>query len=86
MNRKENKMMDDVPFLLIAFVGFYIVFEIIEKIGNRRHRDKPPENKDPFDSTLGEREDRSTEKGELTERENLTERGIRLPKSKPSKK
>ena len=71
--------MDDIPFLLIAFVGFYIVFEMIEKISNRRHRKKPPENKKPFDPTLGEKE-------ELKERENLTERGIRIPKSKPNKK
>ncbi len=83
--------MDDILFLLIALVGFYIVFEMIEKIGNRKHRYKPPEN--PSHSTPTEMENISAEKGERTEQEvippwwdNRTERGIRIPKSKPSKK
>jgi|SRR6266498_5148126 len=87
----RNKMMAGIPFLLILLVGFYIVFEMIEKIGTRKSRPKPPEN--PPHNKPDETENLSPEKGELTEQEgtppgweNRTVRGIKMPKSKHSKK
>jgi hypothetical protein len=80
--------MDGLMFLLIALIGVLLVVEVVERIGHRRDPNK-------YKPTIKEKPSSPppTETGELTEpediqpwRENRTERGIRLPKSKRSRR
>ena len=80
--------MDGLMVVLIILAGVLLVVEVVERIGHRKNlsTQKPTKNEKLSSPT-------SAEEGELTEpedleswRENRTERGIRLIKSKRNRR